>query len=917
MSKALVFVELDINYCSLIHNVAPCLAALEGEVLASLSYHFANSTRSFTTEQATFSSSAEYSTFTETSGDPKLLSPSGLTIDGSVDSIIRIDIERITDRSSGAWDGVVFYTTGGHGFSASYYKNFSEITIAQGRQTIEIDMAALTAGGTDWTTNTITRLRFDFDNGTGGVFRIYSIQVGHYATVDDATGTRRCFNTRATCQDLANLTVEPVTLRFAQGTSYLAESGIDAIPCIENIAFTPGTISLGEDLGTRSSLQITMSDFHWSDTGQGFDKYLSERGYNPYLQGTFWGKFRARHPSLRGLEIRIIRGFLGDAIGDMETRHYIVDRIDGPGRDGTYQIVAKDALKLLDGNRAQAPRMSNGFLSAGIDDNDLSLTLSPAGIGDLEYPSGSPTDYYVAIGGKEIVKVTARSGDVLTIVRAQYNTVAVAHSSTDRVQLCIEYLSADPADIISDLLENYAAVPASYIPLSSWQLETSSYLRTLYSALIAEPTAVETLVKELIRQSALAIWWDDVDRLIQLRVLRKIDTEVALFDENVIMADSFSVADQPDKRLSQVWTYFGQDNPLKKVEDTDNYRSCSVVANLELEDDYGSPAIDKIYSRWIPEGGRAVAERIGEILVGRYGRPPRKFRLNAFRNGPAIPYPAIGCEISWFTLQDDTGARIQVPAQVTRLDPQSDKYAVEAEEFDFTFVDDGDPTVIYELDDYNVNCRDTFDLFYPEPVSGDDVYIIVSEGVTIGSTSTSNPAMTLGSWPAGVNVFVINRGRIQGKGGAGGAGVIFPVSPNAGQNGGVAIYTRFDISLDNDAGEIFGGGGGGGSGGVNFIFAIASSGGGGGAGTDGGAGGSAFAPEGAENPTQAGNPGTADDGGTGGTILSAGGDGGDPGQNGTAGANSGGAGGSAGAAIDGDSYVTITVTGDIRGPQIN
>src|SRR5690606_15140212 len=117
--------------------------------------------------------------------------------------------------------------------------------------------------------------------------------------------------------------------------------------------------------------------------------------------------------------------------------------------------------------------------------------------------------------------------------------------ASDRVQLCIEYVSQDAADIIADLLENYADVPSEYIPIASWQSETGAFLRTLYSALIAEPTAVETLVKELIRQAALAVWWDDINSLIQLRVLRQIDTDVALFDESVIMADSLAISDQP------------------------------------------------------------------------------------------------------------------------------------------------------------------------------------------------------------------------------------------------------------------------------------------------------------------------------------------------------------------------------------
>lgn len=717
------------------------------------------------------------------------------------------------------------------------------------------------------------------------------------------TGTRKCFNTLATCQDRNNFDNSPVTLRFAMQSTHLAESGIEAFPCLAGVSISPATISLGKDLGERASVKASFSDFLWTDTGEGFDKYLADRGYDPYALGTFWGKFRARQPFLRGRALRVIRGQLGQAIGAMQTRHYVIESFDGPTPGGVYTITAKDVLKLADGDRAQAPVLSQGFLSADISDSATSATLSPSGIGDLEYPASG----HAAIGGKEIVAFT-RSGDTLTLTggRAQYNTEAVAHSASDRVQLCLEYTSEDVADIIADLLENYAAVPSSYIPLATWQAETGAYLRTLYSALIAEPTSVRKLVSELIEQAALAVWWSDINQLINLQVLREIATDVATFGDDVIMEGSLSIRDQQDRRVSQVWTYYAQRNPLRPVDEADNYRAAALVVDLDNEADYGSAAIKRIYSRWIPNGGRAVALRIGNIQMGRFSTPPRRFQLDAFRDGPVTPVAAGGYKVNSWALQDDTGERVDVPAQVTRLEPRDDRYVVELEEFNFDFVDNGDPTIIFDLDTYNVVARDVFDLFYPTPTSGDDVYFYVNEGVTIGSEDTGTPALDMGSWPAGVNVYLINNGRIQGKGGDGGDYVIS--GSDDGSDGGVALYTRFAIDLDNENGLIYGGGGGGGSG--NGSPGLP---GGGGAGTDPGSAGVAEDDWGQTD-------GTPDAGGSKGSFVFAedGGDGGDPGQDGDDGSGSSpGQGGSAGAAVDGDSYVTYTETGTITGPQIN
>lgn len=936
----------------------------------------------------------------------------------------------------------------------------------------------------------------------------------------------KCWNTKATCAARPSYLSSTVTLRFAEGTAYLAESGIDAIACIEDIAFTPGTISLGEDLGTRSSLRVTMSDFPWSDTGPGFDKYVAERPYDPFRVGTFWGKFRPRHPSLRGRALRVIRGSLGQPIEEMETRHYVVESVDGPTPDGRYAIIAKDVLKLLDGDRAQAPRLSNGFLFLDLDDSETTAQIAPSGIGNIEYP----THGYVAIGGKEIchfyrdryaglnantilllhfegadsatafpdastsartatavgnaqlddtqarfnatslyldgdgdyvtlpdsndwtfagdftidcwamiedfssfyrplfshqtdasnqyllnvieggtvafgiisagspllvigsepgvvsvgewhhyamvrsgniwtiyvdgtavasqteavsipnftstfrigadggatnvmkgwidefrVSNVARwtddfeapggpyntSSDLLTLRRAQYNTEASEHKTADRVQICIEYISTDVSDILADLMADYASVPAEWIPRDAWKDETTYFLRTLYTTLIAEPTSVQALCKELIRQAALAVWWDDINSLIRLRVLRQIATDAALFDESVVVEKTLSVSDQPEKRLSRVWVYFGQVNPLKKVDDADNYRSCVGVVNLEREDDYGAPAIEKIYSRWIPEGGRAIAERIGNILIGRFSRPPRKFKLNAFRGGPVLPVAGVGCRLSAWPFQNAMGERIEVPAQVIRIDPRSDFFVTELEEFDFSFVDDGDPTIIFDLDAFNVNVRSIFNFFYPPPEEGDDVYIIVERGVKIGSKNVAIPAMTIGDWPAGVNVHLVVRGRIQGRGGN--AQMSVP-----GQSGGPALYTRYPIIMENaaatdslPAGQIWGGGGGGGSAPSVTIS------GGGGAGYEPGV---AF--RSVENPELWGTDGTTEAGGVGGYNWPVrAGAGGAPGQPGGAGMINDMfpmlPGGSAGAAIDGESYVTIVEAGDIRGPQIN
>lgn len=728
-----------------------------------------------------------------------------------------------------------------------------------------------------------------------------------------ATGPIKCFNSLVTCQDRPHFANAPVTLRFAVPTNYLPSS-IACIPNIKSIAFEPAVISLGKDLGQRATLTVSFNDHRHSDTGAGFDKYLTDRAYDPYSRGTFWGKFAARQPYLRGRALRWITGDTDQTLAEMETRHYLIDSLSGPDNNGVFKIIAKDVLKLADGDRALAPMPSQGFLNSAITNVATTFTVQPVGIG-ASYPASG----LIAIAGSEICSYT-RSGDAFTVVRGQEGTVASAHSGQDRVQLVIKYAAVSPDIIIADLLTNYADVPAAYIPAAEWAAEIAAHLNRVYTSVIAQPTAVNDLVSELIEQAGLSVWWNDRDQEIGLLVLRGLIYSNYFFDEQNIVADTLEISEQPDKRLSQVHTYFGQINPLTSLTDKANYRSVSVIIDAQTESDYGSPAIKEIFSRWIPQLGRSIADRLGNILIGRFKNPPRKINFSFLRNSTTSEIVlANGYQVEAWPLQDATGDNETVNVQVTRLRPNPDMIQAETEEVLFTAPaeDLSIRNIIVDANNYNLNLRTAHDQMYPTPSSGITIVVTINAGVKVGSTSAASRAVDVGTWPAGVTIIVHIIGRIQGKGGAG-------RTNTSGEAGGVAIYTRYAIKL-SCPGQLWSGGGGGGSGyyvdGSNNVYNY---GGGGGAGFDPGAGGAG--PGGAY-----GAAGTTEAGGGGGGYAGAGGN---PGANGAASTVppgpqfSNNAGGAAGLSIDGLSFVTKgtwngttftpgAITGSILGPQGN
>lgn len=449
------------------------------------------------------------------------------------------------------------------------------------------------------------------------------------------------------------------TWRFAMPADYLPAE-IDAIPSIDSVSFTPARISLGKDLGERASLRISLRD------------HLHIMASEPYNQGTFFGKWRGRYGTkLRGRELRLIRGEVGQAVADMDTYFYTIDSTDGPDFNGVYTIEAKDVLKLADDDRSQAPALSGGSLAGSVDDAATEIVLTPNGIGDAEYPASG----WVCLGGKEVVSFT-RSGDTLTITRAQFGTGAQGHSAGDRVQIVLRYTGDNVADIINDLLVDYAGIPSEYIPLTEWQEEADNFLNVIYARTITEPTSVRELVSQLIEEAALALYWDDRAKRIRLRVLREISTDAAIFDDSRILEGSFRVKDQPKRRISQIWSYYGRRDPTDSAANEDNFRTAIADVDLEREALYGSKEIRKIQARWVET--EAAATRLNSIQISRFRDPPRSFAFEVFRDVAITP--AGGYQLRWWGNQDETGVEQPALIQVTHVRVEADRVYVEAEE---------------------------------------------------------------------------------------------------------------------------------------------------------------------------------------------------------------------------------------------
>lgn len=441
---------------------------------------------------------------------------------------------------------------------------------------------------------------------------------------------RKCYNTFSTCQYKQAYNKAVNTLRFID-PSYSVKNG-NYIPALVSVGGYSQEVNIAGyssnvgGLGKRASIDITLLDFTDRDTLT--DKYWSQRmdgtaqtdepGYDPITRGTFWTKFKARNPNYAGRPCRVIQAHY-DASGALvydKIRNYVMDHIKGPGNSGRVTITVKDILALADNKKAQAPKQNQGKLLEDIDESATSATLTPAGIGDIEYPSSG----LVTIGS-EIIAFT-RVGDALTMQRGQKGTQPSSHTANDAVQVAfnVERVRADI--VLRTLLTDYGQIPPEWINVPEWTAEFDRWGNNFYlSTTICKPEGVAKLVGE-INQLGVTVWWDEVAQLIRVKLNHPPDESPADWsDRNNII--SITQEDNDDERATRIALNTVQIDPTKGV-NADNFKRSylAVFVDGEHPDMYGESRTQTINSRWLNHGADATAWIIARRLLNRYRVAP-------------------------------------------------------------------------------------------------------------------------------------------------------------------------------------------------------------------------------------------------------------------------------------------------------
>lgn len=565
------------------------------------------------------------------------------------------------------------------------------------------------------------------------------------------TGTIKCFNTYATCQDKDNWDKTTKTYRYCTANAALPV-GVQAYPLIKDkgVQFTPQVLTPGKGLGVRGSVTVKMTDMPFSDAG--VDPYLSSRTYNPLEQGTYWGKFRARNPFYLGRPFRVLTGYIDPdnfSWDDFQTREYVIDSFKGPNRDGEVEWIAKDVLALADDKKAVCPLPSTGQLVADISDTDTSFTIVPVGIGNAEYPASGR----IAIGGEGMD--FTRVGDVLTVTRDVYGTGAKDHKADDTVQLVKRWVGAEIQDIIYELLTEYTpGFKPTWITKDDWDAERDAFLPGAWSTDLIEPTGVNTLIGELNEQGTCFNWWDELAQQVRFKALRKPDENIdTLSDEDHNLFRSVNLTEDMSARVSQVIVHFDRIDPTKKLDEVSNYRQHYFGPDLDSSgpNEHGIKAIKTIFSRWFTSISLGRVQALSQTLLKRYTDPPRMltYKLDASKA------QSVG-EVFWAStrgIQDVTGARARANMMVieSREIEAGTTYELKAQEniWNPRIQENTNIDVYISRDEVNLNLYDRFVDEWGTPISGQNIRFIVMPGVVVGGAAAAVGGVNLANY-AGV-----------------------------------------------------------------------------------------------------------------------------------------------------------------------
>lgn len=408
-----------------------------------------------------------------------------------------------------------------------------------------------------------------------------------------------CYNCRATCQDVANYDGSDTdSLWLGRGVAGEPTDEKYIFPCLGSTGTIGTKVNLsGSDddykpLGRRATLDFSAADFNHSDITQ--DPYFATRKFDPSKKGTFWPKWLARQRFGKvGARVNIYDGYAGQPLSAYLKRGYVLE--DVTRREDGVSFYCRDELARAEGIKSLVPKTSAGILSADISASDTSFTMLGQ-FTDDEYPTAGTVRI-----SDEVMTYTSKSYDggantttIGGLTRGTDGSTASTHATDDAVQICRRFTDETVASVVKTLLLDDAGIDASLVDETGIDAEQSAYLAAYdLNSLITEPTAVDTVLGWVTRETSCFVYWDERSQKVRLRAIRAVAaSEIikTLSHEENILSGSMKLSEKPRQRLNVVNAYFGPIDVAGDLDKPANYRNGLQIVNgtTSLPEQYGN-----------------------------------------------------------------------------------------------------------------------------------------------------------------------------------------------------------------------------------------------------------------------------------------------------------------------------------------
>jgi len=158
-------------------DIAADILTADGMGFQVKRWDFAGDGLGWTFTDMTVSHTTLAAQITTTSNDPRMTSPA-ISINGGIYNLVWVRVKRRVAAAKRYDTAKIYYKTVSHGYSDSYVKVTTRRFLEGQYITFVFDMADLTRGGNDWTSNTITGIRLDPSASSSDEFDIDWIGIG-------------------------------------------------------------------------------------------------------------------------------------------------------------------------------------------------------------------------------------------------------------------------------------------------------------------------------------------------------------------------------------------------------------------------------------------------------------------------------------------------------------------------------------------------------------------------------------------------------------------------------------------------------------------------------------------------------------------------------------------------------------------